>query len=395
MWVWQAKQWPNFQFDAQALQGALAAARTAQGRMLGVASQLQLVELADMQISGMAAEAMATAQIEGEVLHPQSVRASAARRLGLLQAAPAKKPSTKPARKNFKLDHRAPPREEATLDVLQAAVSQWQQPLTQQQLFGWHAMLFPTGYSGITRIPVGAYRTHDEAMQIVTPQIGKEDIVHYQAPPSADVPGHMQKLIAWFNQSQGQIDGLTRAAVAHLWLQAIHPFEDGNGRIGRALSDLALAQDAQSSQRLFSLSHQLLERRAEYYAQLQAATGKGSLNVTAWVQWFAQRMQAACESSVQQMHTALGKTRYWAQVQISHPHISASQRKVLNKLYDALPTGFDGGLSTEKYVAITSLSRATAYRELTQLLAAGLLVKTGQGKATRYALLEESALYRR
>lgn len=386
MWIWQAKHWPNFQFDAQALQPAIAAARTAQGRMLGVASQLQMVRLSDVQINGMSAEALATAQIEGEVLHPQSVRASAARRLGLLAAMPAKKTSTQPARKNYKADHRAPPREEATLDLLQAAVSQWSQPLTEQQLLRWHAMLFPTGYSGIAPIAVGAYRTHAEPMQIVTPQIGKEDIVHYQAPPSNDVPAHMQKLIAWFNHSQGQIDGVARAAVAHLWLEAIHPFEDGNGRIGRALSDLALAQDAQSGQRLFSLSQQLMERRNEYYDQLQAATGKGSLNVTPWVQWFAQRMQAACEHSVQQMHTALGKTRYWAQVQASHPHITASQRKVLGKLFDVQPAGFEGGLSTEKYVAITSLSRATAYRELTQLLAAGLLVKTGQGKATRYAL---------
>jgi Fic family protein len=386
MWIWQAKQWPNFQCDAQALQPAIASARTAQGRMLGMASHLQLVELSDLHISGLSAEAIATAQIEGEVLHPQSVRASAARRLGLVQAVPAKTPNAKPARKNFKVDHRAPPREEATLDVLQAAVSQWQQPLTEAQIFSWHAMLFPTGHSGMARIPVGAYRTHAEPMQIVTPQIGKEDIVHYEAPPSADVSAHMHKLIAWFNQNQGQIDGLARAAVAHLWLEAIHPFEDGNGRIGRALSDLALAQDAHSSQRLFSLSHQLLERRSEYYEQLQAATGKGSLNVTAWVQWFAQRMQVACEHSVQLMQTALSKTRYWAQVQAGYQHITASQRKVLGKLFDALPGGFDGGLSTEKYVAITGLSRATAYRELTQLLAAGLLVKTGQGKATRYAL---------
>jgi Fic family protein len=354
--------------------------------MLGIASQLQLVELSDMQINGMSAEALATAQIEGEVLHPQSVRASAARRLGLARDVKPKTVTVKPVRRNFKLDHRAPPREEATLDVLQAAVSQWQQPLKQGQLFSWHAMLFPTGYSGMSLIRVGEYRTHAEPMQIVTPQIGKEDIVHFQAPPSQEVPANMHKLISWFNQSQGQIDGLVRTAVAHLWLEAIHPFEDGNGRIGRALSDLALAQDAQSEQRLFSLSHQLLERRAEYYDQLQAATGKGSLNVTPWVQWFVQRMQAACEHSVQQMQMALGKTRYWAQVQASHPHITASQRKVLNKLFDAQPGGFDGGLSTEKYVAITSLSRATAYRELTQLLATGLLVKTGQGKATRYAL---------
>lgn len=397
MWIWQAKQWPNFQFDAQALQPALAAARTAQGRMLGMASQLQLVALADMQIDGITAEALATAQIEGEVLHPQSVRASAARRLGLAQAAQAKKPGksvpAKPVRKNFKLDHRAPPREEATLDVVQAAVSQWRQPLSEAQLCNWHAALFPTGRSGMTPIVVGGYRTHTEPMQIVTPQIGKEDIVHYQAPASVDVPLYMQQLIDWFNHSQGKIDGLARAAVAHVWLEAIHPFEDGNGRVGRALTDLALAQDAQSSQHLFSLSHQLLEQRNAYYDQLQACTGKGSLNVTGWVQWFAQRVQAACDYSVQQMHTALGKTRYWAQVQAAHPQVTASQRKVLNKLFDAQPGGFSGGLSTEKYVAITQVSRATAYRELTQLLAVGLLAKTGQGRATRYALMPEITLF--
>lgn len=387
MWIWQARRWPNFEFDAQALQPAIAAARMAQGRMLGLASQLQLVELSHMQINGITAEALATAQIEGEVLHPQSVRLSAARRIGLLTAAADKTQKSRPVRKNFKADHRAPAREEATLDVIQAAIGQWQQPLGQAQLLGWHTALFPAGYSGVTRIPVGTWRKHAEPMQIVTPHIGKPDVVHYQAPPSQDVPAHMRQLMAWFNVSQGKIDGLARAAVAHLWLQAIHPFEDGNGRIGRALSDLALAQDAQSSQHLFSLSHQLLAHRSAYYEQLQAATGRGSLNVTPWVQWFVQRVQGACEHSVLQMQTALGKTRFWQHVHSVHPTISPSQHKVLNKLFDTQPDAFEGGLSTEKYVAITSVSRATAYRELTLLLGLGLLRKTGQGRATRYGLV--------
>ncbi len=387
MWIWQARRWPNFEFDAQALQPVIAAARMAQGRMLGLASQLQLVELSHMQINGITAEALATAQIEGEVLHPQSVRLSAARRIGLLTAVAGKTQKSRPIRKNFKADHRAPAREEATLDVIQAAISQWQQPLGKAQLLGWHAALFPAGYSGVTRIPVGAWRKHAEPMQIFTPHIGKADIVHYQAPPSRDVPAHMRQLMAWFNSSQGKIDGLARAAVAHLWLEAIHPFEDGNGRIGRALSNLALAQDAQSSQHLFSLSHELLAHRSAYYGQLQAATGNASLNVTPWVQWFAQRMQGACEHSVLQMQTALGKTRFWQHVLGVHPTISPSQHKVLNKLFDAQPDAFEGGLSTEKYVAITSVSRATAYRELTLLLGLGLLRKTGQGRATRYAIV--------
>ena len=386
MWIWQAKKWPNFEFDAQALQPAVASARVAQGRMLGMASQLQLVDLADLTIDGLAFEALATAQIEGEVLHPQSVRQSAARRLGLATAAKtvakATAPSAKPARKNFKNDNAAPLREEATLDVIQAAVSQYQQPLSEAQLLGWHASLFP---GRMNRFTVGAYRSHVEPMQIVTPQLGKNDIIHYEAPPSKDVGAHMQQLVAWFNSSQGQIDGIARAAVAHLWLEAIHPFEDGNGRIGRALSDLALAQDAQSSQHLFSLSHQLLAHRSDYYGQLQAATSKGSLNVTAWVQWFVQRLQGACEHSVQQMQGAVTKTRFWQQVLSIHPSISAGQQKVLAKLFDS-EGGFSGGMSTEKYVTITGLSRATAYRELTVLVSLGLLLKSGQGRGTRYGM---------
>ena len=392
MWIWQSGQWPHFEFDAQALQPAIAAARLAQGRMLGLASHLQLLELSQMQINAITAEGLATAQIEGELLDPQSVRLSAARRLGLAAAVQAKPADARPARKNFKADNAAPAREEATLDVIQAAVSQWQQPLRQAQLLGWHAALFPGGYSptgdgGIARIAAGAWRTHAEPMQIVTPQIGKEDIVHYEAPPSKDVAAHMQQLIAWFNRSQGQIDGVARAAIAHLWLEAIHPFEDGNGRIGRALSDLALAQDSQSGQHLLSLSHQVMAHRSAYYEQLQAATGKASMDVTPWVQWMAQRVQGACEHSVQQMQTALGKTRFWQRVHDTHPGISPSQCKVLNKLFDAEPDGFEGGLSTGKYVALTGVSRATAYRELTLLVSVGLLSKTGQGRGTRYGLV--------
>jgi Fic family protein len=398
MWIWQARKWPDFEFDAQALQPDLAAARVAQGRMLGMASQLQLVDLTDLNIDGLAFEALATAQIEGEVLHPQSVRQSVARRLGLVAAATttskttskttvkAAAPITRPHRKNFKLDNAAPLREEATLDVIQAAVSQYQQPLSEAQLLSWHTSLFPGRFN---RFAVGAYRRHDEPMQIVTPQLGKNDIVHYEAVPSRDVPAHVQQLVTWFNSSQGKIDGIARAAVAHLWLEAIHPFEDGNGRIGRALSDLALAQDAQSSQHLFSLSHQLLAHRSNYFSQLQAATSKGSLNVTAWVRWFVQRVQGACEHSVQQMQGAVTKTRFWQHVRSVHPGISVGQQKVLARLFDP-EKDFSGGMSTEKYVAITGQSRATAYRELTVLVDLGLLQKSGQGRGTRYQIASAS-----
>ncbi len=371
MYLWQSPGWPQFQHDAQALESALAQARLAQGRMLGLASSLKLVELGELQLSGWAQEAVATAQIEGEVLQVNSVRASAARRLGLDGGSGVERDA----------------RTEATLDVLQAAINAWQRPLTEEDLFAWHAALFPTGRSGVTRIATGQYRTHAEPMQIVTPRLGKPDVVHYQAPDSSDVPAHMKQLLQWFNQSSGKVDGLVRAAIAHLWFEAIHPFEDGNGRIGRALVELALAQDMQSNQRIFSLSTQLWQDRAGYYAQLQAATGQPSMDVTPWVRWFVTCVEKACNATQGQMQTALAKNRYWAQVSAAHPGLTASQRKSLMRLFDAQPVGFVGGMSTEKYVNLTGVSRATAYRELTQLAELGLLQKTGQGRGTRYQLV--------
>jgi Fic family protein len=373
MYLWQSPGWPALTWDANATTAPLAQARLAQGRMLGLAGSLGMVDLAELQLTGWAQEAVATAQIEGEVLQVNSVRASAARRLGLAHASAVARD----------------PRSEATLDVLQAAVTQWDRPLTEDDLFAWHAALFPTGRSGLTRIAAGAWRTHAEPMQIVTPRIGKPDVVHYQAPSSADVPAHMRQLLEWFNvvSVTHGIDGLVRAAVAHLWFEAVHPFEDGNGRIGRALAELALAQDMRSNQRLFSLSAQLAQDRSGYYAQLQTATGQPSLDITPWVQWFTGRVQAAFDAATGQMQTALARSRYWAQVNGQHPDLSASQRKALARLLEAQPEGFAGGMSTEKYVNLTGTSRATAYRELTQLAEHGLLARTGQGRGTRYALV--------
>lgn len=377
MWIWQAADWPQFQVDAQALQPALAAARLAQGRMLGVVSALQLLDLGALQLAGWADEAIATAQIEGEVLQLNSVRASAARRLGLTQSG------------RVQLQQREP-RVEATLDVIEAAVQDWAEPLSAERLFGWHAALFPTGRSGITRIVVGGWREHPAPMQIVTPRLGRPDVVHYQAPDSRDVPAQMARLIETFNDAaaRGGLDGIVRAAVVHLWLEAIHPFEDGNGRIGRALADLAMAQDMRSGQRLFSLSRQMWLDRTGYYRELQAATSQPVLDVTPWVRWFVGCVEKACLTTVAQVQDAAKKSSFWTTLLWTHPQLTASQRKVLNKLYDAGPDGFAGGMRTEKYTAIAQVSRATAYRELTELVAWGVLLKTGQGRGTRYELAQ-------
>lgn len=372
MHLWQSPQWPEFQADLAALQPALAAARYAQGRAMGLASQLQLMDLGELQLQGWADEAIATAQIEGEILQVNSVRASAARRLGLTDAKATERDA----------------RTEATLDVLQAAIAQSQQPLNHDMLSGWHAALFPTGHSGIQKIRTGACRDHAEPMQIVTPRLGKPDIVHYQAPNSVDVPAHMTQLIDWFNGSRGKTDGLVRAAIAHLWFEAVHPFEDGNGRVGRALSEMALAQDLKTDQRLWSLSQQMWLDRAGYYAQLQAATGQASMDVTPWVQWFVGCVHKAADTCWEQMQSATRKTRFWASLREQHPQLTPTQTKAINKLYDAGPEGFAGGMSTEKYVNLCGVSRATAYRELTALCEMGVLMQTGVGRGTRYQLIQ-------
>ena len=370
MYLWQSAQWPEFQVDLAVLQPALAAARYAQGRVMGLASHLQLMDLGELQLQGWAEEAIATAQIEGEILQVNSVRASAARRLGLQDA------------KALERDART----EATLDVLQAAIQQSHQTLTHETLHSWQAALFPTGRSGIQKIRTGAYRDHAEPMQIVTPRLGKPDIVHYQAPDSADVQAQMTRLVDWFNGSLHQTDGLVRAALAHLWLQAIHPFEEGNGRVGRALVEMALAQDLKTDKRLWSLSQQMWLDRSGYYAQLQAATGQASMDVTPWVQWFAGCVHKAADATWENMQAAMRKTRFWEELREQHPQLTPTQTKAINKLYDVGPDGFVNGISTEKYVNLCRVSRATAYRELRALCEMGVLVQTGAGRGTRYKL---------
>jgi len=375
MYLWQAPDWPRWRHDAAALQPVLSRVRLAQGRMLGLAGQLDLVALGELQLQGWADEAIATAQIEGEVLQLHSVRASAARRLGLDGARP----------------HARDARTEATLELLQAAAQHGTRPLTADTLHGWHAALFPTGFSGMHRLVVGDWRQHTEPMQIVTPRIGKPDLVHYEAPPSSAVPGLMEELLAWFGQTTPAdeppaLDGLLRAGIAHLWFETIHPFEDGNGRIGRALAELALAQDLRSAQRLSSLSQQLWADRAGYYAQLQAATSQPDLDVTPWLLWFAGCVERACDAATAHMQAALAQQRWWTEAQTRLPALSASQRKVLARLHSAGPDGFLGGMTTEKYVKLTGVSRATAWRELDELLERQLLVRSGQGRGTRYAL---------
>jgi Fic family protein len=272
------------------------------------------------------------------------------------------------------------------VQVIGDASAAFDTSLDHDRLYRWHSALFPGGTSGITRIAVGRYRDHADPMQIVSGRPGKER-VHYEAPPSARVPAEMRRFLQWFASTApasgkvAEMDGLARAAIAHLWFETIHPFEEGNGRIGRAIVDMAIAQDMGSPLRLYSLSRQLLESRAAYYDALNRAQ-RGTGDVTEWVAWFVTQIAAACLRSSQVIDRAIEKSRFWA----SHARIDLKprQRKVLQRLLDDGDGGFEGGLSAEKYMKMTAVSKATATRDLTELLASGLLWTHGQGKALRY-----------
>lgn len=368
-YIWQQPDWPIWRYDASRLALALAGARQQQGIIIGKA---QAVGLSLSQNEGQGPldrviediwlnEAMATAAIEGERLDASMVRSSIMRKLGLAETGLASR------------------HVDGLIDVMHDASQQYAQPLDADRLCRWQSALFPGGTSGIRRIVVGQFRDFAEPMQIISGKIGHEK-VHFTAPASSNVPLQMASFLQWFN-SPIQIDGIIRAAIAHLWFETIHPFEDGNGRIGRAIIDMALAQDSGQSTRLYSLSRQLQENRAAYYDALNQAQ-TGTLEITPWLLWFIQQFEAACKKSVTHIDNALQKAHFWAS-HAQHP-LNERQRKTLQKLLDAGDGGFLGGLTSEKHSKITGASKATATRDLTDLLQNGLLFARGTGKATKY-----------
>jgi Fic family protein len=278
---------------------------------------------------------------------------------------------------------------EGLLDIMDDALMHSGEPLTHERLQAWQAALFPTGYSGMRKILVGGYRQHAEPMQIVSGALGREK-VHYEAPASSRIPAEMTRFLDWFNaalDATAASESLVHAALAHLWFETLHPFEDGNGRVGRVIVDLVLARDATKANgagqatRLIRISQQLLEQRDAYYAELEHAQ-HGTLDVTRWVVWFVSQIRLACEQASAVIDVSLNKARFWT----AHgdKDLSARQRKVVNVLLDAEPAGFVGGMNTQKYANLTSTSRATASRELIALADLGLLVASGGGRSTRY-----------
>lgn len=361
-WIWQQPEWPQFSWDQGALAPVLARARLAQGKVLGVTQMLD----ANLTLEAVAAilveDGVTTSAIEGERLDLDAVRSSVARHLGLPAAGlPA-----------------APRAVDGLIEVLIDATRDFASPLTAKRLFGWQAALFPTGYSGLHPIRTGALRG-DEPMQVVFGRIGHERI-HFTAPPREGLEPELDRFLGWFNGDASNpaagLDGLIRAGLAHLWFITLHPFEDGNGRLARAITDMALSQDEHQPMRFFSLSAQILRERESYYEILER-TQHGGLDITDWLNWFLVQVQASASAAEKTVANTLAKARFWLRNQAVD--FNERQRKALNRLLDAGRDGFEGGINTRKYMSLTKTSRVTAYRELADLVGKGCLTPTGKG----------------
>ncbi len=362
-WVWQQPKWPAFTWSERTLSPLLMRARRAQGEVLGRSKLLDASLDLSAQAEILTLDGINTSAIEGETIELPSLRSSIARRLGLPNAG-----------------MRVAPRHvDGLVEVLLDATQKHDNPLTFKRLCAWQAALFPTGRSGLHEIRVGKLRGN-APMRIVSGAIGREK-VHYEAPPHAGLKLQATKFLQWFNEPPARLDGLLRAGIAHLWFELLHPFEDGNGRVGRALMDMAIAQDESREMRLYSLSSQFMQHRDDYYSAL-AKVSVESLNITPWLAWFLQQVADAAHDSEATIAHVLTKARFW--MRHAQSHLNVRQRKALNRMLDVGPDGFEGGMTNRKYRHLTGASAATAQRDLAELVANECLRVVNAGRSSQY-----------
>lgn len=362
-WIWQRPDWPQWRFDAASLVEPLAQVHRAQGHLAGRMAELGLAQRDQATLQALTQEVITTSAIEGEALNLDAVRSSIARRLGVDIGALA------PADRHV----------DGVVDMVLDATQHHAQPLTTERLFGWHAALFPTGFSGRVRIQVGAWR-NDAAgpMQVVSGPVGREK-VHFQAPPAASLPAETAAFLQWFNATPAG-DALIHAGLAHLWLVTLHPFDDGNGRISRAVGDMALARAEGSAQRFYSLSAQIQRERKQYYEQLET-TQRGTLDVTPWLSWFLACLLRAVQGADGLLAGVLDKAQFWQRW--AGTPMNPRQTAVLNHMLD----GMEGKLTNAKWAALGKCSADTALRDINDLLARGVLRRLeGGGRSTGYVL---------
>ena len=367
LWIWQQPDWPRFTWQAEPLAPVLRACTLAQGRLLGMLGAVESHTEVQSSLDAMLQNIVTSSAIEGEQLNVGSVRSSLARRLGGSE------------------DGRTTARSEGLAELQLDATRAFQQPLDLQRLYKWHGWLFPGDDSLLVRpLRIGTLRG-EEPMQVVSGRIDRPT-VHFEAPPRTGLEAQLADFLAWFERSLGDasLDPLLRAGIAHFWFVTLHPFDDGNGRLTRAITDLALAQGEPQCIRFYAMSASILADRAGYYRILEASQ-KGTLDITAWLQWFLGTLLRSLEQAFARIDRVLAKARFW-QVHRNQA-LSAEQIKVLNRLLDGGERGFEDGISAAQYQAVAKVSKATATRHLGDLLGKGCLVRLpGSGRSTRYQI---------
>jgi Fic family protein len=366
MYIHQIKGWPNFSWDDEQLSQPLAELRHRQGRILGRMEGLGFQIRSAAMLETLTQDVLKSSEIEGEILNPDQVRSSIARRLGMEIA------GLVPSDRNV----------DGVVEMMLDATQNFTKPLIDHRLFGWHAALFPTGYSGVYKIEVGAWRTGQNGpMQVVSGAIGREK-VHFEAPVASLVNNEMKAFLHWFNH-QTKLDPVLKAAIAHLWYVTIHPFEDGNGRIARAIADMQLARADGSTQRCYSMSAQICAERSAYYSMLES-TQKGSLDITKWLEWFLACLGRALDKMEETLKESLRKTQFWdAHIQTE---FNNRQRLMLNKLLD----GFEGKLTSTKWAKIAKCSPDSALRDIQDLIHKEILLKEAGGSRNTSYLIKEN-----
>lgn len=364
-YIHQRPDWPKFYWDGDKLGSRLAEVRHRQGRLIGRMEGLGFPLRKQAVLQTLTLDILKSSEIEGEKLNAAQVRSSIAKRLGIDIAGAVQ----------------ADRDVEGVVEMMLDATQNFDNPLSAERLFAWHASLFPTGRSGMHRILVGAWRDASrDPMQVVSGPIGREK-VHFEAPKAERLGGEMRAFIAWSNK-KNDLDPVLRAALAHLWFVTIHPFDDGNGRIARAIADWALARSENSSQRFYSMSTQIRQERNSYYTILER-TQKGTLDITEWMSWFLDCLERAIAGTESTLAAVFRKARFWEKN--GGKHINDRQRLMLNKLLD----GFEGKLTSTKWAKITKSSQDTAYRDIQALIEQGLLVKDAAGgRSTSYSLAD-------
>ena len=368
-YIHETKDWPNLKWDDAGLSVLLAEVRHRQGRLLGRMEGLRFRLRAEATLSTLTSDVIKSSAIEGERLDAEEVRSSIARRLGL----------------DFGVGKPAGRDVEGVVEMMLDATQKFTEPLTAERLFGWHASLFPTGRSGMHKITVGGWRPEEAgAMQVVSGPFSKER-VHFEAPEAARLEEEMDRFLDWFENGP-EIDPVLKSGVAHLWFVTVHPFEDGNGRIGRAIADMALARAEETPERFYSMSSQIEAERRDYYNELERCQ-RGGLDITPWLEWFLGCLGRAIEGAEKALSSVLRKARIWERVNLAP--VNERQRRVINRMLD----GFEGNLSTSKYAKLAKCSPDTALRDVKELLKRGILVQEdGGGRSTRYRLAEDSGV---